>query len=456
MQRTLQNTLRERLLNMFSHRAMPQSFRRVYGSEHELAVEFDEIGNEDKRDEYLQEIVADHTTYNGGRVYLDLKHLEACTPETSNIPDAIRYEKAMERYCVDYLSNKYKPRIYKISRDDSVSFGAHQNYLTKLPPTAEERSSLILFSVVEKLITGAGYQHPNGSYDISQRMPFIKECLNDDTRYQRPLLNLREERLTSAHGFYRFHHISNDPNMCEQALALKTGLWDLVLTLAENNLLPDISYDSSKAVKDARTLCRKHSEWTLKGVQMKATSVLQAYHDVMKAEFAGQDTNTERLLDAFGETITLLDRIEHEPYALAGKLDWVTKKMMIELCMGDTRLSQESGLIRSINLDYHRIDREGLFYQTQAQDSWIERWVTDREIDDAQVSPPLTRAWVRGKARQLYDNSPHKKEYHLTIGWERLLMNRRQDKDVVWSCELPNPAYNYPKKIDELEMILRA
>lgn len=464
MNQALKQVLHQKLIQILSRRAhstQAQSFIRVYGSEHELAVEFDDtdnISDEEERDAYLEKSIVDHTTPNGGRVYVDLKHLEMCTPETSNVLDAIRYEKAMERYCINLLGSTFKPRIYKTCRDEKRSFGAHQNFLTTLRPTVNERKPLLLFSVVEKLLTGAGYQHPDGSYELSQRVPFIEQCLNDDTRDRRALLNLREETLTDAKGFfYRFHHISNDPNMCERALALKMGLWDLVLTLAENALLPNIPYDESKAVDDMKSICRKHSNWTLEGTPQdyrRATDVLRAYHDVMKIEFTGQNALTDKLLLANDETLTLLERIEDEPYALAGKLDWVTKKMLTELCMGNTGLTQESDLIQSINIDYHCIDSGGLFYQTQAQDGWIERWVSDKEIDDALLNPPLTRANVRGRARQLYEQSPLKGQYDLNIRWGRVALQKKKSNSIAWSCELTNNAYHYPEKIDELEKIL--
>ncbi len=456
---------------------------RVQGLEHEYAIEFPEIESEDERDRYISGKISQIRTLsapsgeesinltwsfwrnleNGGVFYIDMGHLEGSTPECLDTRELIKQDRAMDLLALKVFGDEYTSLIYKMNRDSKVSFGAHQSFSIKFQPSEETLEPLLLWAVVEKIITGAGYQYPDGQYEVSQRRSFMQQAFSSDAREVgkgRGLLNTREETLTGLHGWHRFHNISNDANMCQSALAMKQELMRCVLALYEAKLLPKISYytdiNCDLAVKDLDHICCKHEDWTLEGTPAdfrKVTSVLRTYEQVMRSELYGQDSFRNCVLDIFRDTIVKLERIKEEPYALAGRLDWVTKKYLIEKILGSDGLGFDNPLIQSITLDYHRIDPNGLFYQT-LQDGWIEQLVSQKEAEDAMNTPPKTRAETRGRIVQKYGDGIFKDGSMLWLYWDTVLVTDKNDK-AIWRRNLDDHRVPNNKIINELEDFLR-
>ncbi len=457
---------------------------KVQGLEHEYAIEFPNIENEDERDRYICEKISQLNTIsspahnesimltgaywrnlpNGGVIYCDLEHLEGSTPECLDTRELIKQDRATDFLALNIFDDRdLSPLIYKMNRDSRISFGAHQNFSTRFEPSELTLGPLLLWSVVEKIITGAGYQYPEGQFEISQRKNFIQRAFSLDTRAGvtgRGLMNTRNEPLTGLRGWYRFHHISNDANMCQSALAMKQELMQCVLALHENRLLPQIPYYAEKdcdfAITDLKNVCSQHQDWTLDGTPkeyMKATSVLRKYEEVMRTEFYGQDSFRNLVLDLFRDTIYKLERIKNDPYTLAGRLDWVTKKYLIERMAGADNLEFDSPLIQSINLDYHRIDEGGLFYQTLS-DGWIEQHVSQRDAERGMVIPPKTRAETRGKLVQKYRDGIFKDGSRLWLYWDMALITDKNDREI-WRRNLDDHRIPQNKIIEDLEGFLK-
>ncbi|MBM3232749.1 hypothetical protein FJZ18_01115 [Candidatus Pacearchaeota archaeon] len=454
------------------------SSERVEGFEHEYAIEFDEIADKDERDNYIVQklrgaegvnapnvygMPARHR-FNGGRVHIDMKHLEGCTPEVTNTLDLLKYDRELDLFVLDLFGPAYKPRIYKMSRDARDTFGGlHRNIMTRLKPDVRDRESLLLWAVVEKVLNGTGYQNPDGQYELLQRRTYIGDALSDNStggKGSRPLLNLREERHCKVDGWYRFHDIAGDGNMNQVALALSQVLWKCVLQLAEEDKLPRIPYYSGKhsneAVRDMDSICCRHSDWTLKGTPLEfrsLTSVYREFYKVIRGELYGQNTFTDKIIDVFGDTIPALDNINNDPYALAGRLDWVGKKFMIEYFMGATGRGPESNEVQSLNVDYHRIDEGGLFHLTRLNDGWIENEVSDKEARTARNTPPLTRAHARGEIAQAFSEIAMKNGLSILVDWESIALYNKSTSPV-WTCNFPRPAHTYVECVSEFKSFI--
>ncbi len=451
--------MKERIIELLKQRQQKHERKesvlenRLCGIEHEFAVILNAIEDDEKRDEYLQDLIKGrHYFENGGETYIDLKHLEGCTPIVDNTLDLLRYEKAMEQQIFTLIDKNLNPMVYKTNRDAKVSFGSHLNFSTTIVASEEARAPLLLWSVIEKVITGAGYHYLNGRYDLLQRRPFILEPFSNCTTQRRALLNLRDQGDFAP--WKRFHHISNDGNMCESAVVLKTELWRCMLDLAEANLLPHIPYDTQKAVSDMYSLSEQQAEWSLEGTPVeyrRLTDVYKKYCSAIKGELYGQNAFRDSVIDCFEETVKLLARIKEDPYALAGRLDWVTKKYLIEQYMTDTGLDTGSALIQSIGLDYHRIDSGGLFYQIQDNDGWIERWITEEEIINAMHAPPQTIAAVKGKAAT-YKNKGLRNGGRIELDWNRIAVFDGQ-ANRLWEYTLESNQ-KPDNAIQELEQVL--
>ncbi len=283
---------------------------------------------------------------NGGMRYKDqIGVFESCLPETLTMLDLLRYERAEEREVFELAKKVGIEKVYKTTRgmqgNEEKSAGAHQSIFGRIAKTEAAHAPLLLWSVVEKLITGSGYLHPNGEYSVTQRADFITCAIkNGSTDGDRPLLNLRGESLSAANERHRFHHISNDASISDWAIANKYELWRCVLQLAAVGKLPNIPYWSNgnydQAVRDLKQLSDHHlnpGNWILQGTPVEFRSVLAVldkYHEVMRIELYGQNSFTDSVIDKLHEIKSGLRKIHTDRYALFGSVDWVTRLWFIE------------------------------------------------------------------------------------------------------------------------------
>ncbi len=98
----------------------------------------------------------------------------------------------------------------------------------------------------------------------------------------------------------------------------------------------------------------------------------------------------------------VLTALEDDPMTLAGQLDWVAKKRMIDAYRDRHGLSWSDHKLAALDLQYHDV-RPGrsLFARLG-----LERLTTDDEVVDAMTEPPRsTRAYFRGRCLQRWGSS---------------------------------------------------
>jgi len=289
------------------------SIGRILGSEHELGIELRNIPNrffdsaffdEEKeidrkisfRDNYLSEKLPFHC-FNGGYIYQDCRHPEICTPETDNLFDAVRYELAMQRECLEVFGDKYKPLFYKNNVDSTNStFGSHENYsLNRRNLQLEE---LLPLGVSEKIITGSGNIYNGESFEITQRARFMTCSIGTGTTADRTIINTRnQERSFRCNEELRFHHISNDALMGQNAILLKRLLMVIGLSLLETNATPKLNYRGrtqingmERAVIDLRNISKQTSDWRMEGMPLELYSPITVMEIYYRAFTVRNDT----------------------------------------------------------------------------------------------------------------------------------------------------------------------
>src|ERR1700687_3967596 len=197
---------------------------------------------------------------NGGRLYLDMGHIEYASPECLHLHDLVTYELAGD----DLLQSS----LVALGAEDRVSFiknnvdhhtgatfGCHENYLMKreaqfTPPIL---GTLLSFLATRQIFTGAGrvgqanplafdfeVPHPETHVDfqLSQRADHIVNDIYQWVQFNRAIINARDEPLADYRKYRRLHLLIGDSNMSPFATALKVGTTVCVLTLLEENLLP--------------------------------------------------------------------------------------------------------------------------------------------------------------------------------------------------------------------------
>src|SRR6202790_2892636 len=197
---------------------------------------------------------------NGGRLYLDMGHIEYASPECLHLRDLVTYELAGDDLLqtslaalggaehVSFIKNN-------IDHHTGATFGCHENYLMKreaqfTPPVL---GTLLTFLATRQIFTGAGRvgqanplafdfepptQEAHVDFQLRQRGDHIVNDIYKWVQFNRAIINARDEPLADYRKYRRLHLLIGDSNMSPFATALKIGTTACVLSLLEDGRLP--------------------------------------------------------------------------------------------------------------------------------------------------------------------------------------------------------------------------
>lgn len=388
--------------------------------------------------------------FNGGRVYVDMGHLEYCTPECRTLADLVRYDRAGDMilgFAVKDLKIADHAGFVRNNIDhySGATFGCHENYLVRrsAPLTEANVLSLIGFLTLRMLYAGAGRvgatpgaemrgdlsrAGADGCFQISQRADYINNDLFEWVQFNRAIINTRDEPLADARKYRRLHLLHGDTNVLPSALALKVGTTSLVLDLLELDHLPRIVL--ADAVMTFRTLSHQpDGPWLvplIDGRCLSAVELLHQYYERARSEFRGRDAETDAVLALWQET---LHGLAARSEALVGKLDWVTKRWLFARFIEQERVSWTDPWMKAQDLEYHHVDpnRSLGLALSQAPPMWDP---STKEVFEATRLPPAdTRANVRSRLMHLLKQ--HSIRYF--VDWEVI------DAEGFSSLNLLNP-----------------
>src|SRR5579884_1211213 len=175
---------------------------------------------------------------NGGRIYIDMGHIEYATPECLSLTDLVSYDRAGDRMIqntIDALGWSDRVSIIKnnIDHETGATFGSHENYLVArdFPFSYDGLSQLIPFLVTRQIFTGAGrvgahllpdgwivlgeMELPQIDFQISQRADHIVNDFYQWVQFNRAIINTRDEPLADPNRYRRIHLLLGDSNMLE-------------------------------------------------------------------------------------------------------------------------------------------------------------------------------------------------------------------------------------------------
>ncbi len=268
--------------------------------------------------------------FNGGRAYVDMGHLEYCTPECLQLKDVLRYDRAGDAILLQALRDLHLSKDVSFIRNNidhysGATFGCHENYLIRraAPLTEPNVHSLLAFLTLRLLYCSAGrvgatlaaefrgdLTRPGADniFQISQRADYINNDLFEWVQFNRAIINTRDEPLADAQRYRRLHLLHGDTNVLPTTLLLKVGTTSLVLDLLELDRLPKVIL--SDAVMTFRQLSHQpEGPWLVplaNGHCGNAVELLQEYLDAAKREFTGRDVETDQLMRVWGETLAAL------------------------------------------------------------------------------------------------------------------------------------------------------
>lgn len=398
--------------------------------------------------------------YNGGRAYVDMGHLEYCTPECLSLEDLVRYDRAGDAMLLRGLRDLRLAQQVSFVRNNvdhysGATFGCHENYLVRraAPLTETNVMSLLAFLTMRVLYTGAGRvgcsagveargeSGADGSggigFQISQRADYINNDLFEWVQFNRAIINTRDEPLADARRFRRLHLLHGDTSVLPATLALKVGTTALVLDLLEADALPRCML--ADAVSAFRALShRLEPPWRVTladGRESDAVDLLGVYYEAAQRAFAGRDAETDRLLRLWNEALCGL---AGEVDTLVGRVDWVTKRWLFEQFMQREEMDWDDPVMKSLDLEFHQVDpARGLTTNLAVP---LPGWdVGELAVAEAMEIPPAnTRASARSRVmRQLEAES-----VRYFVDWEVI------DAEGVSSLSLLDPFDSDPASVE--------
>lgn len=373
--------------------------------------------------------------FNGGRVYIDMGHMEYCTPECTSALDVVRYDRAGDLLLLEAVKALGLEKRVSFIRNNvdyytGATFGCHENYTLDRAAlrTRKNLNSLITFLTLRTLFTGTGRlgsgrlspfaaEVPEGMenvpFQLSQRADFIVNDCFQWVQHNRAILNLRDEPLADARRFRRLHLIHGDTNVLPSALFLKVGVTRLVLDLVEADEMPPLAL--AAPVTAFRLLSRaSRPPWRVTladGKTADAVALLRAYHRRAKQLFLGRDAETDAILNLWS---LVLNGLATDPASLAGILDWASKQLLLgEFCVREG-LRWNDPWLESQDLEFHQIDPDRSLGLAMADNHGFWHPV---EAHKAKREPPRnSRAYARSRLMREIQGKPG--AYH--VDWSEV------------------------------------
>ena len=363
---------------------------------------------------------------NGGRVYLDMGHLEYASPECSNLVDLVTYDRAGDMVVQDAVEEMGwadQVAIIKnnVDLETNATFGCHENYLVSRAFQFDNRENLRMlasFLVTRQIYAGAGrtgacnpqpfrdWDEVNPSrkeqeqvdFQISQRADHIPNEFYRWVQYNRAIVNTRDEPLSDPSKYRRIHLLVGDSNMSEFATALKMGSTAVLMELIELGAAnPD--WILADSVTTMREISRDPKfKWEITMRDGKRTTAVDLQRDMLncaKENLEGSSADTDWVLQAWE---SVLDDLPKGPEALLGRVDWASKYWMLTEFMQAQDLGWQDPWVKSLDLEYHNLNKsQGLYWGLEDTGDAFRR-TSDSAVDQAKEKPPRgTRADGRGE-----------------------------------------------------------
>ena len=143
---------------------------------------------------------------------------------------------------------------------------------------------------------------------------------------------------------------------------------------------------------------RPSYKWILErknGRTVSAVDIQRRYLELAQKHLTGMDEESDWVLREWEAT---LDGLERDPMSLLGRLDWVSKKWLLQMFIDEEKVDWKDPWLLSLDLEYHNINaNRGLYYDLE-NTGVAHRVLTEAQVDRACSEPPKdTRAKARSE-----------------------------------------------------------
>jgi proteasome accessory factor A len=409
---------------------------------------------------------------NGSCCYIDMSHVELALPEIASAKQFVTHWHAMLLLAMRARAsaNQRLPdgnRIELVANNSDghgvSSWGAHLNFC--MPRRAFQR---LLHEKVYYLLYLAGFQassmiftgqgkvgSENGrsqvDYQLSQRADFIETMSGWQTTYRRPIVNLRDEALCGrpdlvhaaprpANKWARLHVIFHDSTMSQVANFLKFGVTQIFLQMIAEGWV-----DTSLLLEDPLEAMQTWS----RDITLRAAAPLLAGGHVTAVELQlriveharrfidegrCQVPDAQDIFDLWQDTLLKLQANDWP--ALAPRLDWVRKWTLITHAMRrHPHLTWNSPEVKHLDHQWASLNPTQGLYWAMDRAGAVEHISTDRQIAQAMLEPPDTRAFARAALLKMAGTGQID-----DVNWDSITFNVRTPAGLATrTLDLPDP-----------------
>ena len=411
---------------------------------------------------------------NGGCIYIDLNHLELATPEVLSAKDYQAVWMSMLKIArqAQVDANARLPEGQRIvvlannSDRQGHSYGGHHSFLMTRAAWDEmirERMlpsvfNLMAYQASSIVFTGQGKVgsengEPRVPFQISQRADFIESLLGEQTTFNRPLVNTRDEALCGSarsgsalrlprERYARLHVIFYDTTLCPVATYLKVGVMQLMLRMIEARQVdadlileaPLVALRKWSKDPDLDTRMSLMSGRKLTAVELQLEFLARARRFEASGGFDATVMDAGEILALWEDTLVKLKARDFA--ALRGRIDWVLKRALLEKALMDQPdWEWDAPELTYLDQIYSSLDPADSLFFPLLEARCID-WLGDAaEVERFASEPPEdTRAWTRAMLLRAAPRDQLKR-----IDWDHLEMHLDGRFGPTTCIELADP-----------------
>ena len=394
----------------------------------------------------------------GSSWYIDSDHLEGNLPEHTsafdhpNILHGGGFAVALEamRSVQSRLDDGTRLNVLANCSDGKTAWGSHLNImltrdcfdemLHRKPHQANFLATHLVTSVpyTGQGMVGAGNGRAACGFQLSQRADWFEQFFGQQTMWDRPLINLRDES-HAEDELARLHIIYLDMVLSPVANILKAGTTQLVCAMieagwADPSLCLDDPVDNASEISRDLELRQRFST-TVRGRRMTAVELQRALAE-LAGEFVGSGCaegivpDAEEIVELWLSTLDQLQ--ERDVDALARRCDCWLKYLLLDRQRTRRSVSWRDGSMRVADSLFASIDPDvSLFYQA-ASSGFVERMPDAATLDRFTYEPPEeTRAYFRAHVLRRYGEAVS------SIDWSRIRFRVQSARHWWASAEIP-------------------
>jgi proteasome accessory factor A len=282
------------------------------------------------------------------------------------------------------------------------------------------RERLLPFLIARTIISGPGMVCPDGRFVLSPRAAGLRSLCGMTAAGWRSvfyfcqvLKGINEILLGDWASFARLFHrrqrlqlTIGDSNMAQFAEYLKIGTTLLVLDAIEAEELVEVPR-LRRPLQALRAISADPDLQTTvplaDGSRASALEIQRYYLNACRRFVSRRDAANGEAQEVLSRWEETLDALEDHPERLVGKLDWVTKRYLLDRAGQDLSVEEK----RKLDMRYHELSRDGYYLRLEAAGA-APTLAEPADVLQAITSPPEgTPATIRGRLiREFAGSSP--------------------------------------------------